>query len=84
MSYQTVNPATGAHVETFAPISDYELERVSATAHNTFETDWRNRTADRARIISKEASILREKADEFVQIITLEMGKRLRAQHVAA
>jgi hypothetical protein len=41
MSYQTVNPATGAFVETFAPISDYGLERVLATAHNTFETDWR-------------------------------------------
>ena len=85
MSYQTVNPATAALVETFPPISEYELARVLATAHNTFETDWRKRTvADRARIISKAASILREKADEFAQIITLEMGKRLCAQHVAA
>jgi succinate-semialdehyde dehydrogenase/glutarate-semialdehyde dehydrogenase len=66
MSYQTVNPATGALVEIFTPIGDYELERVMATAHNTFETDWRKRTvAHRARIISKAASILREEADEF-------------------
>jgi acyl-CoA reductase-like NAD-dependent aldehyde dehydrogenase len=41
MLYQTVNPATGALVETFAPIGDYELEKVLATAHNTFEIDWR-------------------------------------------
>jgi succinate-semialdehyde dehydrogenase/glutarate-semialdehyde dehydrogenase len=40
--------------------------------------------ADRARIISKAASILRENADEFAQIITLEMGKRSCARHVAA
>ena len=43
MSYQTVNPATAALVETFPPISEYELARVLATAHNTFETDWRKR-----------------------------------------
>jgi hypothetical protein len=54
MSYQTVNPATAALVETFPPISEYELERVLAIAHNTFETDWRKRTvADRARIIDR-------------------------------
>jgi hypothetical protein len=39
MLYQTVNPATGALVETFAPIGDYELEKVLATAHNTFEIE---------------------------------------------
>src|SRR3984893_8804283 len=83
MLYQTVNPATGALVETFAPIGDYELEKVLATAHNTFEIDWRKRTvAHRARIISKAASILREKADEFAQIITLEMGKRIMEAQV--
>ena len=49
-SYQTVNPATGALVKTFAPISDRDLEGVLATAHNTFETDWRKRSvAGRAR-----------------------------------
>ena len=83
MSYQTVNPATAALVETFPPISEYELERVLAIAHNTFETDWRKRTvADRARIISKAASILREQVDEFAQIITLEMGKRIMEAQV--
>jgi acyl-CoA reductase-like NAD-dependent aldehyde dehydrogenase len=61
------------------------IKKVSATAHNTLGTDWRMRTvADRARIISKAASILRENADEFAQIITLEMGKRSCARHVAA
>jgi succinate-semialdehyde dehydrogenase/glutarate-semialdehyde dehydrogenase len=44
MSYQTVNPATGALVKTFAPINDRDLEGVLATAHNTFETDWRKRS----------------------------------------
>ena len=79
MSYQTVNPATGALVETFASISDHELERVLATAHNTFETDWRKRTvAERARIVSRAAAILREKADEYAGYLTLEMGKRRR------
>jgi succinate-semialdehyde dehydrogenase/glutarate-semialdehyde dehydrogenase len=38
--------------------------------------------AHRARIISKAATILREKADEFAQIITLEMGKRIMEAQV--
>jgi acyl-CoA reductase-like NAD-dependent aldehyde dehydrogenase len=78
MSYQTLNPATGALVKTFAPIDDRDLEGVLAIAHNAFEKDWRKRpVAERARIISKAASILREKADGYAQIITLEMGKRI-------
>jgi succinate-semialdehyde dehydrogenase/glutarate-semialdehyde dehydrogenase len=83
LSYQTVNPATGALVKTFAPISDRDLEGVLATAHNTFETDWRKRAvAGRARIVSQAASILREKADEYAQLITLEMGKRIMEAQV--
>jgi succinate-semialdehyde dehydrogenase / glutarate-semialdehyde dehydrogenase len=76
MEYQTVNPATGALVETFPPISDRELDNALTTAHEAFEYDWRKRpVADRARILSKAAAILRAKADDYAHILTLEMGK---------
>lgn len=78
MEYQTINPATGELVKTFESAKDHEIEGIIATAHGAFELDWRHRSvADRARVIAKAASILRDKAEEYAQIITLEMGKRI-------
>lgn len=78
MEYKTINPATGQLVQTFEFIDDSEIEGVIATAQSTFESDWRHRSvAERARVIAKAASILREKAEEYAQTITREMGKRI-------
>jgi succinate-semialdehyde dehydrogenase / glutarate-semialdehyde dehydrogenase len=53
-----------------------------ATAHKAYETDWRLRpVAERAKIVSRAASILREKADEYAGYLTLEMGKRIAESH---
>jgi nitrate/nitrite transporter NarK len=58
MSYESVNPATGALVKTIAPIDDRDLEGVLVTADNTFKSDWRKRSvADRARIISRRRAV---------------------------
>jgi len=82
MSFQTVNPATGELVRTFKEISDDDLEFALATAHNAYETDWRLRpVAKRAKIVSRAAAILREKADEYAAYLTLEMGKRIAESH---
>ena len=52
MTYQTIDPATGKLVKTYADISDQDLEVALAKAHQTFETDWRRRpVADRAGIV---------------------------------
>jgi succinate-semialdehyde dehydrogenase / glutarate-semialdehyde dehydrogenase len=76
MLYQTINPATGSVVGSFDPISDRALEDALAMAHNTFANDWRQRpVAARARIMSRAASLLRAQAEEYAQILTLEMGK---------
>ncbi|MFJ1259849.1 NAD-dependent succinate-semialdehyde dehydrogenase [Cupriavidus sp. CuC1] len=78
MEYQTINPATGKLVKTFESANDHEIADIIATAQSAFELDWRHRSvADRARVIAKAASILRDKAEEYAQIITLEMGKRI-------
>jgi succinate-semialdehyde dehydrogenase/glutarate-semialdehyde dehydrogenase len=82
MSFQTVNPATGELARTFKEISDDDLEFALATAHNAYETDWRLRpVAKRAKIVSRAAAILREKADEYAAYLTLEMGKRIAESH---
>src|SRR5213595_3453284 len=83
MKYQTINPATGKLVKTFESAKDHQIEGIIATAQRTFELDWRHRSvADRARVIAKAASILRDKAEEYAQIITLEMGKRIAEARV--
>jgi succinate-semialdehyde dehydrogenase/glutarate-semialdehyde dehydrogenase len=76
MTYQTINPATGLTVKTYPDISDTDLENVLATAQACYENDWRYRSvADRARIVSGAAAILRDNAEEYAHYITLEMGK---------
>src|ERR1700675_1594638 len=81
MFFQTVNPATGELVQTFKEISDDDLELALATAQKAYETDWRLRpVAERAKIVSRAATILREKANEFAGL-TLEMGKGIAASY---
>ena len=78
MNYQTINPATGELVDTFATISDRELEHALETADRAFRTDWRARSvADRAGLIGRAAAILRANVDKYARYLTLEMGKRL-------
>src|ERR1700730_9202392 len=77
MPYTTINPATGELLATYDDISDPLLEAKLAAAQRAFETDWRARpVSDRARIVSRAAALLREKADEYAGYLTLEMGKR--------
>ncbi|QUN32572.1 NAD-dependent succinate-semialdehyde dehydrogenase (plasmid) [Cupriavidus sp. KK10] len=83
MEYQTINPATGKLVKSFDAAKDHEIAKIIVTAQNAFELDWRHRSvADRAQIIAKAASILRDKAEEYAQIITMEMGKRIAEARV--
>jgi succinate-semialdehyde dehydrogenase / glutarate-semialdehyde dehydrogenase len=82
MPFKTVNPATGELVRSFEEISDRDLERVLGAAHQAYETDWRLRPVpERARIVSRAAAILRERADEYAGYLTLEMGKRIAESH---
>jgi len=82
MPFKSVNPATGEVVRTFEEISDRDLELVLGTAHKAYETDWRLRPlVERARIVSRAAAILREKAEEYAGYLTLEMGKRIAESH---
>jgi len=77
MAYQSFNPATGKLVKDFDELTDQQLEVKLATAATCFQA-WKQKTyAERAAVISKAAEILHAKADEFAQIMTLEMGKRI-------
>ncbi|SCX57450.1 NAD-dependent succinate-semialdehyde dehydrogenase [Nitrosospira sp. Nsp1] len=76
MAYQTINPATGKLIKTYANISDPDLETAVASAHKAFHSDWRHRpVTERGKIMSTAATILRKKSDQYSHYLTLEVGK---------
>ena len=76
MAYQSTNPYDGKVVETFDEISDRRLEEKLTTATDCFENVWRRTTfAQRQQVLARAAAILRERSQQFAELITLEMGK---------
>ncbi|OCC10947.1 NAD-dependent succinate-semialdehyde dehydrogenase [Streptomyces sp. PTY087I2] len=79
MVFQTINPATGEFVKEFPLQSDEEVFAALDTADRLYREDWKFRpVAERARIVARAAEILREKHDEYRDLLTLEMGKVTR------
>ncbi len=78
MAYQSINPYNAEILQSFKDISAPELEEKLATASNCFTKVWPNKSyADRAKVLTRAAAIMRERPDEFAKLITLEMGKLL-------
>ncbi len=76
-TFETVNPATLQPGRSYAGHTVQEAHEIAAAAHKAFE-QWRTTTfADRASVIRKAAAILRERKDEFAELMTGEMGKTL-------
>ena len=74
-SYQSVNPCNGKTLKTFDELTAAQLERMLKTAATCFES-WRQTTfAERAIIFAKAAKLMRERAESFAKLATLEMGK---------
>lgn len=79
MTFQTINPATGELVKEYQLQSDEEVFAALEKADRLYREVWRFRpVAERARIVGRAARILREKRDEYVEYLTLEMGKVTR------
>lgn len=75
MAYQSINPASGEVGQSFPELSDAELETAIVAAAACYE-DWRQTSfAQRAAIVSKAASIMRDRSEELARLVTLEMGK---------
>ena len=72
-----INPATGS------PIAEYDSDEagVDAALDRSVQAfrDWRRQPFEvRRRVIEGAARILRERQEEFAQLITAEMGKPIR------
>jgi succinate-semialdehyde dehydrogenase / glutarate-semialdehyde dehydrogenase len=75
LTYKTINPATGQHVETFPEHTPEEIERALQHAHAAYVV-WRGQSIDyRARLLRKVADLMRERVERLPALITLEMGK---------
>jgi succinate-semialdehyde dehydrogenase/glutarate-semialdehyde dehydrogenase len=75
--YNSVNPATGEVLKTFAEHTDEQVWNALATADRAFGT-WSARPFnERSKIIGMSAQILLEKKEPLARLATLEMGKRI-------
>ena len=76
MAYQSTNPYNGKVVKTFTEITDAQLEAKLHAAHDCYENVWRGKTfAERKAVLARAAAIMRERPQEFAELITIEMGK---------
>lgn len=75
--YTVTNPATGEVVRSYAVASDAEIES-ALTATDTEYRSWRRTAiAERARLVKVAAGLFAERSEEFAEIMSTEMGKRL-------
>ena len=71
----TINPLTEKVIATYSYMSDDEAAAVVQSSHNAY-LEWRLRSLDeRANVVSAIAKALRERKEEFAQLMTREVGK---------
>ena len=77
MTFQSVNPATGQVIETFAETSPDALDRILERADAASRAWSRVAVRERAERLRVAARILRERKDAYGRTMALEMGKPL-------
>lgn len=76
MAYQSINPSSGELLASYPELSDSDLELAISKADQAYREEWRHYPVDeRAKVMTKAASILLERKEEYAQYLTLEMGK---------
>ena len=79
MTIATINPATGRTERTFQSLSDAELDARIQCAADTYRRYRRLALPERTRMLLKAAEILEAEKEMFGRLMTLEMGKTLKA-----
>jgi len=75
----SINPATGATVRTFEPLTESQIEDRLQRAATAYQSYRRTSFADRARWLNAAADILESERDRLGRVMTLEMGKNVGA-----
>lgn len=78
MPIQSINPATGELLASFAPMTAGELDAILTAAFEAQKAWARTPFAERSRLMRRAAALLRERAADLAKIAALEMGKPLK------
>ena len=79
MAIATINPATGETLRTFDALNEYDVSARLDRAVQAFH-QWRlTPVSDRAAVVARAGEILETNKDRFGELMTLEMGKPLKA-----
>jgi succinate-semialdehyde dehydrogenase/glutarate-semialdehyde dehydrogenase len=79
MAIATINPATGEILKTFEPLTDAEIEAKLSQAQQAFGAYRRIPMTQRAQWMNATAEILEANGEVYGKIMTLEMGKPIKA-----
>src|ERR1700683_261712 len=79
MAIATTNPANGEVLNTCEPLTAAQIEQKLQLATSAFRDHRRTSFADRASKMMRAAEILDKEKDECARLMTLEMGKPLKA-----
>jgi succinate-semialdehyde dehydrogenase / glutarate-semialdehyde dehydrogenase len=79
MAIATINPATGELVKTFEALTAVQIEQKLQLAASAFRIHRKTSFAERASKMMRAAEILENEKDECAHLMTLEMGKPLKA-----
>jgi acyl-CoA reductase-like NAD-dependent aldehyde dehydrogenase len=75
MSFESINPTTGAHLGVYPEHSAQQIEERIASVWNGWHTWSRTPLSERTAFLVRLAALLEQRADTYAQLITTEMGK---------
>ena len=79
MAIASINPTTGETLKTFTALSAAEIEEKLQLAAATFHAYRHTTFAERSRMMQRAAEILETEKSDFGRLMTIEMGKPLKA-----
>jgi succinate-semialdehyde dehydrogenase / glutarate-semialdehyde dehydrogenase len=79
MAIASINPATGETLKTFEPLEDVEILAKLDVAGRAFEGYRQTSFAQRSHWLEQAATILEQEKADLGKLMTLEMGKPLKA-----
>ena len=79
MGIASINPTTGETLKTFEALNKSQIEERLACSAETFKTYRRSSFSTRAEMMNRAADVLERDKSELGKLMTLEMGKPLKA-----
>src|SRR5215467_4835800 len=79
MAIATTNPATGEVLKTFEPLTAGQIEEKLQLATLAFQAYRHTPFGERAAKLTRAAELLEKEKDECARLMTLEMGKPIKA-----